>query len=82
MEDKYTITIFWSEEDDAYIAKAEELEGCSAFGDTREKALQEVRTAIDLWLQVAKEYDDEIPQPKKKPEPIKPIKKDPVYAYH
>ena len=54
MEEKYTITIFWSDEDQAYIAKVEELEGCSAFGETREDALKEIKIAMDLWLAVAK----------------------------
>jgi predicted RNase H-like HicB family nuclease len=65
MADKYTIIIFWSEEDQAYIAQVDELEGCSAFSDTREGALQEAKTAIQLWLEVAQKYGDEIPAPKK-----------------
>ncbi len=65
MHDKYTIIIFWSEEDQAYIAQVDELEGCSAFADTREEALQEAKTAIQLWLEVAQKYGDEIPPPKK-----------------
>lgn len=63
MRHKYTITIFWSEEDQAYIVKVEELEGCSAFGETREEALKEIKIAMDLWLEVAKEHGDEIPLP-------------------
>jgi predicted RNase H-like HicB family nuclease len=65
MHDKYTIIIFWSEEDQAYIAQVDELEGCSAFGDTREEALKEAKIAIQLWLEVARKYGDEIPPPKK-----------------
>ena len=60
----YTYRIFWSEEDEAYIAEVEELEGCSAFGDTPEQALKEVQTAMQLWLEVAKEKGDPIPQPR------------------
>jgi len=63
--ERYTITIFWSEEDEAYIAVVEELEGCSAWGETREDALREVKTAMELWLQVAHEHGDPIPEPKK-----------------
>ncbi len=58
---KYTIEIFYSEEDNAYIAIAPDFPGCSAFGETREKALQEVNTAIELWLQVAIEDGEELP---------------------
>jgi len=60
----YTYRIFWSEEDEAYIAEVEELEGCSAFGDTPEQALKEVQTAMQLWLEVAREKGDSIPQPR------------------
>lgn len=62
--DSYTITIFWSDEDQAYIAVAEELEGCSAWGESYEDALSEVRVAMRLWLEVAREKGFSIPEPK------------------
>lgn len=65
MEEKYTITIFWSDEDTAYIGVVEELEGCSAFGDTREEALSELKHAMQLWLEVAQKHGDDIPLPQK-----------------
>jgi predicted RNase H-like HicB family nuclease len=52
MKEKFTITIFWSDEDNAYIGVAEELKGCSAWGGTYEDALREVRQAMDLWLEI------------------------------
>jgi predicted RNase H-like HicB family nuclease len=61
---KYEVIIFWSDEDDAYIAIAPELEGCSAFGDTYEDAMREMGEAMSLWLDVAREFGDEIPEPK------------------
>jgi len=45
---KYAIEIFYSEEDDGYIAIVLELPGCSAFGETPEEALKEVKIAIEL----------------------------------
>ena len=63
-KDNYTITIFWSGEDQAYIAVVEELKGCSAWGDTYEDALKEVRQAMRLWLEVAREKGFPIPEPK------------------
>ena len=51
---KYAIEIFYSEEDGGYIATVPELAGCSAFGETEEDALKEVMTAIDLWLETAR----------------------------
>jgi predicted RNase H-like HicB family nuclease len=63
--EQYTVTIFWSAEDEAYIAIVDELEGCSAWGETREEALKEVKTAMELWLQTAREHGDPIPEAKK-----------------
>ena len=63
---KYTIEIFYSEEDEGYIAVIPELPGCSAFGRTEEEALQEVKIAIELWLEIAKKEGREIPKPLEK----------------
>ena len=60
---KYAIEIFYSEEDEGYIAVVPELPGCSAFGETEEAALEEVKIAIELWLETAKKEGREIPQP-------------------
>jgi len=63
--ERYTITIFWSKEDNAYIAVVDELEGCSAWGETREEALKEVKVAMELWLQTAHDHGDPIPEAKR-----------------
>jgi len=60
---KYSIEIFYSEEDEGYIALAPELPGCSAFGETEEEALREIKVAIDLWLDTAQKEGRGIPQP-------------------
>ncbi|VVB84231.1 HicB_like antitoxin of bacterial toxin-antitoxin system [uncultured archaeon] len=60
---KYAIEIFYSEEDEGYIAVVPELPGCSAFGETEEEALREIKIAIDLWLETAKKDGREIPKP-------------------
>ncbi len=60
---KYAIEIFYSEEDGGYIAIIPELPGCSAFGETDEKALEEIKIAMELWLETAKEEGRKIPQP-------------------
>ncbi len=57
------IEIFYSEEDEGYIAVAPELPECSAFGETEEEALKEIKVAIDLFLATAKKNQREIPQP-------------------
>lgn len=61
---KYEIDIFWSEEDGGYIANVPDLKYCSAFGDTYEEALREVRVAMDLHLEVLRETGRLIPEPK------------------
>jgi predicted RNase H-like HicB family nuclease len=63
---RYEIIIFWSDEDDAYVADVPELPGCMAHGDTHESALANAKEAIQLWLETAKEFGDAIPAPKGK----------------
>jgi predicted RNase H-like HicB family nuclease len=62
----YAIEIFYSEEDEGFIAVVPELPGCSAFGDTEERALKEVKIAMQLWLETAKEIGRDIPTPQKR----------------
>ena len=52
-----------SDHDEGYIAVVPELRGCSAFGETEEKALEEVKIAIELWIETAKKDGKYIPQP-------------------
>ena len=61
---KYEVIIYWSNEDDAFIAEVPELPGCSAHGDTTSIALQSVEQAIDLWIDTALEFGDPIPEPR------------------
>ncbi len=61
---KYEIIIFWSNEDNAFVAEVPELPGCTAHGPTQDEALSNIREAIDLWIETAKEFDDPIPAPK------------------
>lgn len=57
----YAIEIFYSEDDEGFIAVVPELPGCSAFGETEERALKEVKIAMQLWLMTAKEIGREMP---------------------
>ncbi|MDZ7760899.1 MAG: type II toxin-antitoxin system HicB family antitoxin [Desulfovermiculus sp.] len=56
--------IYWSEEDQAYLAEVPELPGCIAHGDSYESALANAKEAIQLWIDTAKEFGDPIPEPK------------------
>ena len=61
---RYEIIIFWSEEDQAFIAEVPELPGCAADGSTYQKALENVEVVISEWIETAKEIGREIPKPK------------------
>ncbi len=64
MSYKYEIVIYWSKEDNAFVAEVPELPGCMAHGDTYEDAVQNIQAAMELWIDTAREYGDPIPQPK------------------
>ena len=61
---KYEIIIYWDSIDKIYIAEVPELPGCSAHGETYEEALTQAKTAIQLWVDTAKEFGDPVPEPK------------------
>jgi len=63
---KYEIIIYWSAEDQAYIAEVPELPGCMADGATYQEALSNVEVVIQQWIETAKELNRPIPQPKGK----------------
>jgi predicted RNase H-like HicB family nuclease len=61
---KYEVIIYWSEEDEAFVAEVPQLPGCAAHGSSQEAALASAQEAIRLWLDRAKEFGDPIPEPK------------------
>lgn len=61
---KYEIIIYWSNADDVFVAEAPELAGCMAHGATQEVALHNITEAMALWLEMAREFGDPIPEPK------------------
>jgi predicted RNase H-like HicB family nuclease len=61
---RYEIIIYWSKDDQAYIAEAPELPGCLAHGDNYQEALDSIQDAIDLWLETAQDIGRPIPEPK------------------
>lgn len=64
----YAIIVFWSEEDGAWVADVPDLKSCSAFGDTPEEAVAEVRTAMEAWLSAARDAGHPIPAPRYQPQ--------------
>jgi predicted RNase H-like HicB family nuclease len=59
----YPIKVFYSEEDEGFIAVIPDLPGCSAFGETEEEAIKEVKIAQELWIKTAKKEGRKIPRP-------------------
>jgi predicted RNase H-like HicB family nuclease len=61
---QYEIIIYWSKEDEAFIAEVPELLGCAADGTTYQEALQNVEVVMQEWIETAKEFGRSIPEPK------------------
>jgi predicted RNase H-like HicB family nuclease len=63
----YHINVFYSEEDEGYIADIPDLKYCSAFGETPEEAVREVQIAKKTWLETADIQEKPIPKPNYRP---------------
>ncbi|GAB1545275.1 type II toxin-antitoxin system HicB family antitoxin [Scytonema sp. NUACC21] len=61
---RYEVILYWSQEDEAFIAEVPELPGCAADGSTYQQALENVEIIMQEWIETAKELDCPIPQPK------------------
>lgn len=60
---KYQVVIYWSDQDKIFVASTPELAGCMAHGSTHAEALKNLDDAVELWIETAKEFGDEIPEP-------------------
>jgi predicted RNase H-like HicB family nuclease len=63
---RYEVIIYWSEDDNAFIAEVPELAGCIADGASYEEALKNVYVIIDEWIATAKSLGRTIPTPRGK----------------
>ena len=61
---QYGMVIYWSDEDDAFIAEVPELAGCAADGKTYQEVVANVEVIIQEWIEVATELGWDIPEPK------------------
>lgn len=61
---RYEIIIYWSDEDNAFIAEVPELPGCMADGHTYEAAITNVKVVIREWIEMAQEMGRSIPEPR------------------
>ena len=66
MNSKYEIILYWSKEDDTYIAEVPELSGCMADGKSYAEALENVQLVIQEWIETAQSLGRSIPEPKGK----------------
>jgi len=60
---RYPAQVFWSDEDEGFIAIAPDLPGCSSFGETQAEALAELKPAIEAWIEAARAANNPIPDP-------------------
>lgn len=61
---KYEIIIYWSKDDNTFIAEVPELPGCMADGKSYAEALAQVETVIDEWIETARSLGRDVPEPK------------------
>ena len=61
---RYEVIIYWSDEDEAFIAEVPELPGCAADGATHQKALSNVEVIIQDWIETARALGRPIPEPR------------------
>jgi len=62
----YPVDVFYSDDDEGYIALATDLPGCSAFGETRAEAVDELQDAICAWIEASEKAGNPIPEPSKR----------------
>jgi predicted RNase H-like HicB family nuclease len=61
---KYEIVLYWSAEDNAFVAEVPELAGCAADGKTYGEALANAEIVIREWIETAQELGRPIPVPR------------------
>ncbi len=61
---RYEVILYWSEEDNAYIAEVPELAGCAADGPSYQDALANVEVVIQEWIETARELGRDVPEPR------------------
>ena len=62
----YEIILYWSKDDEAFIAEVPELPGCMADGKTRKEAIENAERIIAEWIEIAREDGEAIPVPRGK----------------
>ena len=63
MKNRYELVIYWSDEDQCFIAEVPELPGCMADGSNYQEAVKNVEVVIEEWMDTARELGRNIPEP-------------------
>lgn len=63
---RYEVIIYWSKDDESFLAEVPELPGCMGDGKTQQEALANVSEVMDEWIETAKSLNRPIPEPKGK----------------
>lgn len=66
MSHRYELVVYWNTEDGLYVAEVSDLSGCTAHGATPEEAVANAQDAIGLWIETAREFGDEVPEPRER----------------
>ena len=66
MNNKFEIIIYWSKDDNCFIAEVPELAGCMTDGKSYAEALEKVQVIIKEWIETAQSQGRPIPEPKGK----------------
>jgi predicted RNase H-like HicB family nuclease len=61
---RYEVIIYWSNEDQAFIAEVPELPGCAADGATYQEAIANTEVVIQEWIEIAQELGRAVPEPR------------------
>ena len=61
---KNEVIIYWSNEDNCFIAEVPELSGCMSDGDTQQEAIKNIQVVIEEWIETAKSLGRDVPEPK------------------
>lgn len=57
--------MIYQDNDKIFVAEVPELAGCAAHGETQIEAVKNINEAVELWLEIAREFGDEIPEPRR-----------------
>jgi predicted RNase H-like HicB family nuclease len=60
---KYQVTLYWSDNDNCFLAEVPELDGCMSDGKSYEEALQKIQLIMSEWIETARDIGREIPKP-------------------